>query len=66
MADPTGAVLAERQGTLINEATGVSQHTKTTASGDYGFPQVAVGVYRLEFDLAGFKKNVHARCDSWT
>src|SRR6202043_1233732 len=58
VADPSGAVLANVKVTLINEATGVSQQTTTTASGDFGFPQVAVGIYRLEFDLPGFKKAV--------
>jgi len=58
VADPSGAVLANVKVTATNEATGVSQETQTGGTGDYGFPQVAVGVYRLEFDLAGFKKNV--------
>jgi outer membrane receptor protein involved in Fe transport len=58
VADPSGAVLANVKVTATNEATGVSQETQTSGTGDYGFPQVAVGVYRLEFDLAGFKKNV--------
>jgi hypothetical protein len=43
---------------LTNEATGVGAGTTTNATGDYVFPQVAVGSYRLEFDLSGFKKNV--------
>jgi hypothetical protein len=58
VADPSGAVLAEVKITLTNEATGVSSETTTNASGDYGFPQVPVGAYRMEFDLAGFKKSV--------
>ena len=58
VADPSGAVLAGVKVTATNEATGVSQDAQTSGSGDYGFPQVAVGVYRLEFDLAGFKKSV--------
>jgi hypothetical protein len=58
VADPSGAVLANVKVTATNEATGVSQETQTSPTGDYGFPQVPVGVYRLEFDLAGFKKNV--------
>jgi hypothetical protein len=57
-ADSTGAVLANVKVTLVNEATGVSQETLTNSTGDYGFPQVPVGTYRLEFDLTGFKKNV--------
>ncbi len=58
VADPTGAVLAGVKVTLVNEATGVSRETQTNDSGDYGFPEVPVGAYRLEFDHSGFKKNV--------
>ncbi len=58
VADPSGAVLANVKVTAVNEATGVNQETQTGGTGDYGFPQLAVGVYRLEFDLAGFKKSV--------
>ncbi len=58
VADPTGAVLAGVKVTLVNEAAGVSHDTLTNESGDYVFPQVAVGTYRLEFDLTGFKKGV--------
>jgi outer membrane receptor protein involved in Fe transport len=58
VADASGAVLGGVKVTLTNEATGVSSDTTTSSSGEYGFPQVPVGVYRLEFDLAGFKKNL--------
>jgi hypothetical protein len=58
VTDSSGAVLAGVKVTLTNEATGVSASTVTTDSGDYGFPQVAVGAYRMEFDRAGFKKNL--------
>src|SRR5215831_11465158 len=58
VADPTGAVLAGVKVTLTNEATGVSSETTTNDSGDYVFPQVLVGSYRMEFDLIGFKKNL--------
>jgi hypothetical protein len=36
----------------------VSSDSTTNSGGEYGFPQVPVGTYRMEFDLAGFKKNV--------
>src|SRR5882757_4461551 len=58
VADSSGAVLANVKVTLTNEATGVSSSTNSNDSGDYSFPQVSVGVYRMEFDLAGFKKNL--------
>ncbi len=58
VADPTGAVLAEAAVRLTNQATGVARDTKTNASGDYSFLEVVPGVYTVEFELAGFKKNV--------
>src|SRR5690349_20768015 len=58
VADPTGAVLANVSVHLINEATGVARDTKTNASGDYTFVEVAPGKYRVEFEQTGFKKNV--------
>jgi carboxypeptidase family protein len=58
VSDSSGAVLANVKVTLTNDATGVSADTTTSGNGDYGFPQVSVGTYRIEFDLAGFKKNV--------
>src|ERR1700678_310041 len=58
VADPTGAVLAGVKITLTNDATGASRDTQTNASGDYNFVEVTPGSYRVEFELAGFKKNV--------
>src|SRR5277367_941488 len=58
VADSSGAVLANVKVTLTNEATGVSNESTTNADGDYGFPQVPVAVYRMDFDLAGFKKSI--------
>ena len=58
VTDSTGAVLKDVKVTLINEATGVSRDSQTNDSGDYSFPEVPVGNYRLEFDQAGFKKNI--------
>ncbi|MGA8868920.1 MAG: carboxypeptidase regulatory-like domain-containing protein, partial [Candidatus Sulfotelmatobacter sp.] len=58
VADPSGAVLAGVKVTLVNEATSVNRATETNESGDYDFVEVPVGSYRLEFELAGFKKNL--------
>jgi hypothetical protein len=58
VTDSAGAVLPNAKVTLINEGTSVSRDGKTNDSGDYDFVEVPVGTYRLEFDLAGFKKNV--------
>jgi outer membrane receptor protein involved in Fe transport len=58
IADPTGAVLAGAKITLLNEATGISRDAKANDSGDYSFIEVAPGAYTVQFELAGFKKNV--------
>jgi hypothetical protein len=58
VADASGAVLANVNVILTNEATGVTSNTASNGNGEYGFPQVPVGTYRMEFDLSGFKKNL--------
>ena len=47
VSDPTGAVLADVKVTLTNEATGVSAVTTSNGNGDYVYPQVVVGSYRM-------------------
>jgi outer membrane receptor protein involved in Fe transport len=58
VTDSSGASLGGVKITATNEATNVSQTSLTNANGEFGFPQVGVGVYSVEFDLAGFKKNL--------
>ena len=58
VADPTAAVLSGVKITLVNEATGATRDTQTNASGDYTFVEVVPGTYRVEYELAGFKKSV--------
>src|SRR5271154_3917956 len=58
VADPTGAVLSGVKVTLVNEATGASRDAQTNDSGDYNFVSIPPGVYRLEFEETGFKKNL--------
>jgi Carboxypeptidase regulatory-like domain/TonB dependent receptor len=58
VSDPSGAVLANVNITLTNQATGVSRSAQTNASGDYVFLEVPPGTYELTFEQAGFKKNV--------
>ena len=57
VTDASGAVLPGVLITLTNDSSGVSRATTTDADGDYSFPEAPVGTYRLEFDLAGFKKS---------
>jgi len=58
VADPTGAVVAEVNVTLTNQATGVSRSRPTNSSGDYNFVEVPPGTYTVTFEASGFKRNV--------
>jgi hypothetical protein len=58
VSDPSGAVVAGVKVTLTNEATGVSRAGQTSSDGDYVFVEVQPGSYQIEFEHAGFKKNV--------
>ena len=52
--DPSGAVVANAQVSLTNEATAVRQTTTSDEKGQYQFPQVAAGTYRVTVRAAGF------------
>jgi Carboxypeptidase regulatory-like domain len=58
ISDPTGAVVANVKVTLINQATGVSRAQQTNENGDYNFVEVEPGTYTVNFEAAGFKKNL--------
>jgi hypothetical protein len=58
VSDPSGAVLSNVKVTATNDATGVTHDSLTNDSGDYVFPELAVGTYSLSFDLSGFKKAI--------
>ena len=52
--DQAGAVLQGARVTLRNTATGITATTTTDANGDYSFPSVKIGVYRVSAELQGF------------
>ena len=54
ITDPTGAMIANAHISLTNEATAVRQTTTSDAKGQYQFPQVAAGTYRVTVGAAGF------------
>ena len=53
--DSTGAVVPNVAVTLTNNATNIVQTTVTTSSGDFRFPLVPVGEYRISAEMSGFK-----------
>jgi outer membrane receptor protein involved in Fe transport len=59
VADTTGAVLANVKVTLTNEATGLGRSVQTNDTGDYVLVEVVPGTYTVQFELTGFKKDVH-------
>jgi hypothetical protein len=58
VSDPSGAVLSHVKVVATNEATGITRDAQSNDSGDYSFPEVPVGVYTLNFELKGFKKDI--------
>ena len=58
IVDPSGAVIPGTTVTVTNEATGVQSSSTADKDGNYGFPDLAVGHYTIEFVATGFKQNV--------
>ncbi len=55
VSDPSGAAVANSVLALTNTNTNASRSTSTTDSGDYTFPSVPPGFYRLKAEHPGFK-----------
>jgi hypothetical protein len=58
--DESGGVLARMELRLINESTNEQKSQVTADSGNFTFPLVPPGMYRLEVETAGFKKFVRS------
>ena len=54
ITDPAGALVPGAQVTLLNKATGVSQHTITSNAGLYSFLSLNPGVYQVTATQKGF------------
>jgi hypothetical protein len=55
VADPAGALVAGAKVVLLNQATGVTQHTATSSAGLYTFISLNPGVYQVTASQKGFK-----------
>jgi trimeric autotransporter adhesin len=51
----SGGVIPGAEVTLTNQGTSLSRSTTTTEAGEYGFPNLAPGTYRLKIALPGYK-----------
>jgi len=55
VTDPGGAVIQGAKVTLLNPATGATQHTVTSGAGLYTFISLSPGVYKVTASQTGFK-----------
>ncbi|MFN0169816.1 MAG: TonB-dependent receptor domain-containing protein [Bryobacteraceae bacterium] len=55
VTDPTGALIPGAKVTLRRLATGEVRDTVTTSKGDYAFPLIDIGEYRVTVEAPGFK-----------
>ena len=56
--DPSGAGVSGAQVTLTNVETGLTAKFVSSATGNYAFVDVKVGVYRLDASAPGFSTSV--------
>jgi hypothetical protein len=59
VTDASNAVVAGAKVTVRNEATGLTRSVTTNNDGIYSFPELPVGSYRVDVELAGFKAAAH-------
>lgn len=55
VTDPTGAVVPGAKMTALNRATGIAQHTVTSAAGLYAFVSLNPGSYQVTASFKGFE-----------
>ena len=56
VTDSSGASLAAATVKITNLGTNESRVTQTTSAGTYSFPNLNAGLYRVELEIAGFKR----------
>lgn len=59
-SDPSGAVLSDATITATNTLTGEKRSSKTNELGEYIFPGLPVGKYRIEAEASGFRRSVRS------
>src|SRR5579864_2415065 len=60
LTDSSGAAVAEAKVTATETSTGIARATETNASGNYVFPDMAPGTYRVLAEAKGFKKQIRS------
>ena len=55
VVDSQGAVIVDAAVQLMNPATGLMLNAKSSKDGEFTFPELTVGIYRLTVSLGGFQ-----------
>jgi Carboxypeptidase regulatory-like domain len=55
VVDSQGAVISDAAVQLTNPATGQTLNAKSSKEGEFNFPELTVGVYRLTVSISGFQ-----------
>src|ERR1051325_10056661 len=63
VADSTGAAVANAKVTITETNTNISRSTQTNDSGNYVFPDLPPGTYRVTAEQTGFKRASRAGID---
>ncbi len=56
VSDSSGAAVANAKITITETNTNISRTTQTNESGNYVFPDVPPGTYRVTAEMTGFKR----------
>ncbi len=59
ITDSSGAVVPNAKVMLTETNTGVDRAGVTNSSGNYTYPNLPPGVYRVTVEVPGFKKEIH-------
>lgn len=59
VTDANGAAVSKARVVAVSVAQGIQTKAATDAKGAYRFPTLAVGVYDLRVEAAGYKPSVH-------
>src|SRR5258708_21270439 len=63
VTDPAGAAIAGAKVTATEVNTQVSASRETNPSGNYEFPYLRPGLYRVAVEMGGFKREVRENLD---
>ena len=63
VSDPSGALVSGATVKLTNVGTNETRTMQTGSAGTYAFPNLIAGVYRVEVEMAGFKRFIQDKVE---